>query len=143
MKIDEKQSDSSPSTTLDILGDKWNLLILRDMLFEGKSSFSEFKASKEKIASNILTARLVKLDSEGYIIKTASPSNKVKYLYSLSDKAIDLLPVFVEIFSWEQRQAIEPHCTNPALKKLKANNSVTIAQYAGELKQRRATILGF
>lgn len=139
MKVDHNQSDYS---TLDILGDKWTLLILRDMLFEGKSSFSEFKASREKIASNILTARLAKLDSEGFVIKTASTANKVKYLYSLTDKAIDLLPLFVELFNWAEKYSTEPLCSNPVYKKLTANNSITITEYSTELKQRRDHMLG-
>jgi DNA-binding HxlR family transcriptional regulator len=88
MKVDQDQAVWSVSVALDVLGDKWTLLILRDMLFEGKSSFTEFKASREKIASNILTARLKMLDLKGFVIKTATADNKVKYRYSLTDKAI-------------------------------------------------------
>jgi DNA-binding HxlR family transcriptional regulator len=142
MKENHLRSDCSICYALDIFGDKWTLLILRDMLFEGKSSFSEFKASEEKIASNILTDRLKTLDAEGFLIKTASAANKAKYLYSLTDKAIDLLPVFVELFSWgDKYKAIQQPC-NPVYKRLRANNSETIAEYARELKQRRDAVLG-
>lgn len=142
MKDNHLRSDCSICYAIDIFGDKWTLLILRDMLFEGKSSFSEFKASEEKIATNILTARLKVLDAEGFLIKTASAANKAKYLYSLTDKAIDLLPVFVELFAWsDKHRAVKPPC-NPIYKRLEANKSDTIPAYAAELKQRRDAILG-
>lgn len=136
MKVDHNPFE------LDILGDKWTLLILRDMLFEGKSSFTEFKASQEKIASNILTDRLAKLDTAGFVIKTSSTANKVKYRYSLSDKAIDLLPFFVELFYWAEKHGTGTECSNAAVKKLAANNSDTIDAYAKELKKQRDAILG-
>ncbi|MET1054348.1 MAG: helix-turn-helix domain-containing protein [Pedobacter sp.] len=142
MKDNHLRSDCSICYALDIFGDKWTLLILRDMLFEGKSSFSEFKASEEKIASNILTDRLKALDAEGFLIKTASAANKAKYLYSLTDKAIDLLPVFVELFAWGDKYKGVGQPCNPVYKRLTANNSSTITNYAQELKQRRDAILG-
>jgi len=142
MKDNHLRSDCSICYALDIFGDKWTLLILRDMLFEGKSSFSEFKASEEKIASNILTARLKALDAEGFLIKTASAANKAKYLYSLTDKAIDLLPVFVELFAWGDQYKSNLQPCNPVYKRLMANTSDTITAYAQELKKRRDAILG-
>jgi DNA-binding HxlR family transcriptional regulator len=114
---------------------------LRDMIFEGKSSFSEFKSSEEKIASNILTDRLKNLDAEGLLIKTASAANKSKYLYSLTDKAIDLLPVFVELFAWGAKYSALKQPSNPVYKKLVANQSKTITQYVQELRKRRDAIL--
>lgn len=142
MKASHLRSDCSICYALDIFGDKWTLLILRDMLFEGKSSFSEFKASEEKIASNILTDRLKTLDAEGFLIKTASAANKAKYLYSLTDKAIDLLPVFVELFAWGEKHRANPQTCNPVYQRLKANDSATLAEYSQELKQQRDAILG-
>ncbi|SEA49553.1 winged helix-turn-helix transcriptional regulator [Pedobacter hartonius] len=136
------RSDCSICYALDIFGDKWTLLILRDMIFEGKSSFSEFRNSEEKIASNILTDRLKNLDAEGFLIKTASAANKAKFLYSLTDKAIDLLPVFVEIFAWGAKYNVIKQSTNPVYKKLVANKSKTITEYANGLKIKRDTALG-
>jgi len=136
------RSDCSICYALDIFGDKWTLLILRDMIFEGKSSFSEFRNSEEKIASNILTDRLKTLDAEGFLIKTASAANKAKFLYSLTDKAIDLLPVFVEIFAWGAKHNAIKQPANPVYKKLVANKSKTITEYANELKMIRNMALG-
>ena len=68
------------STTLDILGDKWTLLIIRDLMFKGKRTFGEFLQSEEKIATNILADRLLILEKNGIVEKRAFPGNKVKDL---------------------------------------------------------------
>jgi len=88
------------STTLDILGDKWTLLIIRDLMFTGKRTYGEFLQSEEKIATNILADRLLMLEKSGIIEKKAFPGNKVKNLYQLSPKGIDLMAVLFEIILW-------------------------------------------
>jgi len=85
---------------LEMLGDKWTLLIVRDLLFKDKQSFLEFRKSDERIATNILTDRLRKLDSYGLVSKSVSPQNKSKFLYQLTPMGQDLLPVLVELFAW-------------------------------------------
>ncbi len=85
---------------LDVFGDKWTLLIIRDMMIEGKRHFREFLQSEEKIASNILTNRLNDLEAEGIITKKEDPSHKQKIIYSLTQKGIDLFPILMEIARW-------------------------------------------
>ncbi|MHA4807467.1 winged helix-turn-helix transcriptional regulator [Flavitalea flava] len=86
--------------TLEIFGDKWSLLIIRDMLFEGKRHFRELLQSEEGIASNILTDRLNMLERKGVISKRSDPEHKQKFIYSLTEKGIDLLPLMAEIGTW-------------------------------------------
>ena len=88
------------STTLDILGDKWTLLIVRDLLFQGKKTYGEFLQSEEKIATNILADRLLILEKTGIVEKKVFPGNGVKNLYQLTPKGIDLMPVLFEIILW-------------------------------------------
>ena len=88
------------SATLDILGDKWTLLIIRDLMFTEKRTYGEFLQSEEKIATNILADRLLMLEKSGIIEKKAFPGNKVKNLYQLSPKGIDLMAVLFEIILW-------------------------------------------
>jgi DNA-binding HxlR family transcriptional regulator len=88
------------SSTLDLLGDKWSLLILRDMLFFGKNTYGDFLNSNEKIATNILADRLLLLENEGIITKQIHPDNKSKYLYNLTQKGKDILPVLLEMLVW-------------------------------------------
>ncbi|WP_221392951.1 helix-turn-helix domain-containing protein [Dyadobacter sp. NIV53] len=103
MKPVISRSDCPVSYSLDIFGDKWTLLILRDMMLDEKTSYSEFMTSQEKIASNILINRLNTLHSQGFVTKKASPLNKSKFLYTLTEKAIDLVPVIVDLIEWGEK----------------------------------------
>lgn len=97
----EKHRSHCPiNLMLEVFGDKWSLIIIRDIMFEGKRYFRELLQSEERIASNILTDRLAMLEREGIISKTDDPAHKQKYIYNLTEKGIDLLPVMVEIGGW-------------------------------------------
>lgn len=86
--------------SLDIFGDKWSLIILRDVLFAQKSHFRQFLTSQEKIASNILSARLEALVADGLLTKQADPKNKSAAIYKPTQKTLDLLPMFIELLRW-------------------------------------------
>jgi len=86
--------------SMEIFGDKWSLIILRDVLFADKSHFREFLASPEKIASNILSARLESLVNEGMLTKHRDPANKSAAIYRPTNKTLDLLPMFIELLRW-------------------------------------------
>ncbi|WP_269236840.1 winged helix-turn-helix transcriptional regulator [Flavobacterium flavigenum] len=103
MEKNKKRSNCPISCTLDILGDKWSLLIIRDMMFRQKSTYGEFLKSEEKIATNILASRLQNLEENELIKKSEHPESKAKVLYKLTQKAIDLLPVIVEIYFWADK----------------------------------------
>lgn len=85
--------------TLDIIGDKWTLIILRD-LFTGKSQYNEFLASPEGITTNILADRLKRLTSEGLVEKTPYQTRPLRYDYTLSEKGVALQPILQEICLW-------------------------------------------
>lgn len=85
---------------LDVFGDKWTLLIIRDMMIGGKKYFREFLQSKEGIATNILTSRLKSLEEEGIIQKRNDPDHKQKIKYLLTQKGIDLFPILMENVKW-------------------------------------------
>lgn len=88
------------TTALDILGDKWILVIVKQMLLEGKETFKDFTESDEAIATNILSAKLKLLEEVGIIQKTKRPGNKKTNLYLLTDKGLALTPILVELASW-------------------------------------------
>jgi len=75
------------------------------MLLDGKHSYGEFLNSAEGIATNILANRLLSLEEAGVITKRRDPTNRTKFIYSLSEKGIDLLPVFIEIIFWSEKYA--------------------------------------
>jgi DNA-binding HxlR family transcriptional regulator len=86
--------------TLELLGDRWSLLILRDMIFGGSRRFRELLRSEERIATNILADRLRRLVEAGLLTRAGDPNHKQKAVYSLTEKAIGLVPVFVQIGAW-------------------------------------------
>ena len=85
------------ATGLDVLGDKWTLLILRDMLFLHKSTFNEFKAAPELMPSKMLSNRLKKLESLGFLSRKKGEINKKNVHYLLEEKGIETFPIMVEI----------------------------------------------
>lgn len=86
--------------SLDIFGDKWSLVILRDVLLRNKSHFREFLASEEHIASNILSARLDTLVNEGFLVKQADSANKSAAIYTPTQKCLELLPTIFALMRW-------------------------------------------
>ena len=103
MKTVTMRSDCPISCTLDMLGDKWSLLILRDLLFFERNSFGEFLLSDEKIARNILSDRLEDLLAKGFLVKEVSPINKSKFLYYPTEKAVDLVPLLLQLSAWSRK----------------------------------------
>jgi DNA-binding HxlR family transcriptional regulator len=90
--------------TLEILGDKWSLLVIRDIVFGNRRHFRELLTrSEEGIASNILSDRLKTLVDEGVLTKADDPSHKQKAIYSLTEKGIELLPVLAQMAAWGRK----------------------------------------
>jgi len=100
MKTEEKRSTCPINYSVEIFGDKWMLLLLRDLMFNGKNSFLEFRASAEKISTAVLTEKLNTLLNEGVVSKITSPKNASKFLYLLTEKGIELVPFMVEFLRW-------------------------------------------
>ena len=103
MRDVKRRSDCPISFGLDIFGDRWSLLILRDLTFKGKAYYGDFLDSEEGIATNVLADRLQLLESVGIVTKNRDPRVKTKYIYSLTDKGLDLLPVLIEIILWSAK----------------------------------------
>ena len=102
------------TSALDVLGDKWMLVIVKQMLVEGKETFKDFVEGEEAIATNILSAKLKLLEEWGIIIKTKRPDNKKTNLYLLTDKGLTLTPLLVELAIWSDThlRAIHPTLQN-------------------------------
>lgn len=100
MKVIKRRSDCPINFGLELFGDRWTLLIIRDIMFKGKRYYGDFVSSEEKIATNILADRLTLLCDEGIIFKTQDENHKQKIVYKLTKKGIDLMPVLVEIIMW-------------------------------------------
>ena len=85
------------ATGLDVLGDKWSLLILRDMIFFHKSTFNEFKTAPELMPSKMLSNRLKKLESTGFVSRMKGVLNKKNVHYLLEEKGMETFPIMVEM----------------------------------------------
>jgi DNA-binding HxlR family transcriptional regulator len=96
----ERRSGCPLNASVEILGDRWSLLIIRDMMLRGFRTYKEFLGSYEGIATNILADRLRKLIAHGIITTERNPSDARKMIYSLTPKGIDLAPVLTEMVLW-------------------------------------------
>jgi DNA-binding HxlR family transcriptional regulator len=96
----EFRSGCPVSSSVDVVGDKWSLLIIRDMLVKHKKTFKQMSDSYEKIAPSILSARLKLLESYKLIFKTKAPENKKENIYLLTEKGIRLTPIIIEFSLW-------------------------------------------
>ena len=95
---------------LDVFGDKWTLLILRDIAFYGKTTFGELSKMEEGIATNTLAQRLEKLVNQKLLTKTNSETNKLIYHYRITDKGRDLIPVLQNILQIQHLRGIVNQC---------------------------------
>ena len=113
------------SSTLDIVGDKWSLLIIRDMLIKHKKTFKDISNSDERIAPSILSARLKLLESIHLIFKTKTAENKKENIYLLTDKGVELTPIIIEFTLWGDKWMREFNQID-TIDGLKANKSIII-----------------
>ncbi len=100
----QRRSGCPINLSMEVLGDQWSLIVLRDIMFGQRRSFRDILTnSEEGIATNILTSRLNKLVEEGLLTKRPDPSHRQKFIYSLTEMAISLVPVIVALGSWGRR----------------------------------------
>ena len=134
MKTNKKRSDCPLSCSLDVFGDKWSLLIIRDLMFGNKCTYNDFLKSEEGIATNILASRLKGLEENGVIEKSAHPNSKAKILYRLTPKGIDLLPVIMELYIWSDKYYEMPAELKATIKEAKKDKDKFVKQITKELK---------
>jgi DNA-binding HxlR family transcriptional regulator len=99
----DRRSGCPISVSLEIFGDRWSLLVVRDLMFKGMRTFKEFAAAGEGIATNVLAERLERLESAGIVARAADPADARRVLYRLTEKGMGLAPVLVEMVIWAAR----------------------------------------
>lgn len=124
----KRRSDCPISLALDIFGDKWSLLIIRDLMFLKKQTYSEFLISEEKISTNILADRLARLENAGLI-------RKFRNLYSLTEKGIDLVPVMLEVVRWSADNVKKNAAPKGIVDRIKKDRQNFESEIVGELKR--------
>ena len=110
MKTESYRSPCPLSIALELIGDKWSLLIVRDMCL-GKTKYCDFQNSPEGIPTNILANRLRNLEEHGIIVKQPYQAKPLRYAYQLKAKGADLLPILQQLALWSQKHI--PDCWNP------------------------------
>lgn len=134
MKQGKRKSDCPINFGLEIFGDRWTFLIVRDMMFKGKHYFGDFIQSEEKIATNLLTDRLSMLEKEGIIFKSKDEHHKQKIIYRLTQKGIDLMPVLVEIIMWSAQYDKHSAVEKNFVKAVKKDRTGLINELTTHLK---------
>ena len=107
----EFRCDCPFTSALDIVGDKWILVIVKQMLVEGKATFKDFTDTEEGIATNILSVKLKFLEEVGIVVKKKPPTNKKTNLYVLTEKGLALAPILTELATWSDRHLRDIHPT--------------------------------
>jgi len=99
-KAQTRRSDCPINFSLEMVGDSWSLLIIRDIVYFGKKTYGEFVTSRESIARNILADRLLKLEQKGVLIKNPHPKDGRKDVYQLTEKGLALIPLLLDMADW-------------------------------------------
>ena len=131
------------TSALDIVGDKWILVIIKQILIEGKETFKDFTESGEAIATNILSAKLKFLEEAGLIIKTQRPDNKKTNLYLLTEQGLALTPILVELASWSDENLRDIHPTimnGESMEFLRNDKTAFTNEIEKKYKEKLATI---
>src|SRR5713226_719632 len=108
----QRRSDCPINFALELFGDPWLLLIIRDIVYFGKKTYGEFLASEEGMATNMLATRLAHLEHQGLLVKKLSEQDKRNEEYVLTEKGLDVIPVLVELANWSAEH--DPHTAAPA-----------------------------
>jgi DNA-binding HxlR family transcriptional regulator len=122
-----RRSGCPVSVSLEMLGDRWSLLIVRDLMVRGFRTFKEFQTSGEGIATNILADRLRKLESAGIITAETGEQDGRRVNYRLTEKGIDLAPVLLELLVWGARHQTT-HAPAPFLAQVQKNRDAFLAE---------------
>ena len=132
----KKRSDCPVSSSLDIWGDKWSLLIIRDLMSAKQCTYGDFLKAPEHIATNIMASRLQVLEENKIIEKLEHPESKAKVLYRLTKKGIDLLPLMIEINLWAEKYFTIPADRKAILKEVKKDKEGFIKSMTKELEKQ-------
>lgn len=124
----EPRSHCPISYGLDIVGDRWTLLVLRDLIMVGKRHFRDLLAAPEAIASNILAARLKALEAQGLISRRPDPDSGRQYIYEPTTKGLDMLPVMLELVRWSARYDPETAAPRPFVRRLDSDRDAVVAE---------------
>ncbi len=129
----DRRSTCPISTALEFVGDRWTLLVIRDLMFAGKRHFREFLQSEEGISSNVLADRLNSLVEDGIVTRRDDPTHAQKAIYTLTDKGLDLLPVLIAMSGWTQKY--DPATRRPEAVDLVGRRAKSLRRLEAQLRR--------
>ena len=132
----ERRSGCPISLALELFGDPWTLLIVRDVMFKARRTFKEFQAAGEGVASNLLSDRLGRLEAAGILASEPDPADARRVLYGLTPKGADLAPVLVEIILWSARHE-ETDAPPAVVRAMRADREQVVADIRNQWRRRR------
>jgi len=135
---ESRRSNCPIAVSLDLLGDRWTLLVLRDMVFRGHRYFQQFAASPEGIATNTLAERLARLESAGVIEKEPDPDDGRRHRYTLTEEGLAAIPLLIDLIVWGAK--LDPGIDYPArrLSWMTNEREDVIRYYREKLKAAKA-----
>ncbi len=136
MKDAPRRSACPIAISLDLFGDRWSLLIVRDLLFKKLRTFSQFAAAGEGIASNVLSDRLARLQAGGIVAQTADPDDGRRVVYRLTEKGLALAPALIEIVLWAARYE-KTDAPPEVVKEMMSNRRGVLSQLRREWRAER------
>ena len=138
MNKSQKRSDCPVSWSLEMWGDKWSLLIIRDLILNKNCTYKDFLNAAEGIATNILSARLLALEENGFIRKVDNPGTKTRVFYKLTEMGINLYPIILEILLWSEKYSTNPAHIKAIIRVAKKDKAGFIKASIKELKKNLA-----
>jgi DNA-binding HxlR family transcriptional regulator len=133
MRRHHRRSDCPVHFALEVFGDPWTLLIVRDLMFKDRTTYTQFLRAEEGIATNILADRLVRLEQDGIVAKDASTDGGG---YRLTAKGIDLLPILLEIIAWSAKHDGRTAADRAFVRRFRADKDAFARTLRAELEQR-------
>ena len=133
MKPIKKRSLCPVSSALDIIGDKWSLLIVRDLVFEGKNTYGQYLRGEEGIATNILADRLEWLEQTGIIKRLPHPDGRTKSTFKLTARGADLIPLIVDMVIWSDKHLEISAQARQMAKAIRADRDAVIGMLRGKV----------
>lgn len=127
---------------LDLFGDKWSLLVLRDLLFMGKRRYNEFLASEEGISTNILAERLKRLEAQGILTKFRDRSNRRQSVYAPTRKGLELLPILLELICWSAQHDPQTAAPPAFIRRLRSDREGFMHEVLNKFKRDAPSFLG-
>lgn len=133
-----RQTGCPIATSLDIFGDRWSLLIVRDLMFKGLHTFKDFAEAGEGIATNVLAERLARLESAEIVERRADPSDGRRAVYHLTKKGIDLAPMLLEMVVWAARHE-ETDAPPATVRQMETNRERFLTEVRRQWREATAT----